>query len=650
MQSNLLMKALTRLLPVAVSLSLIPACGRDSKAPKPPSPQTPGIQLVNACGEGFSEGQVQELKLYRDEFAPVGQKCEDIAFTGTVTCSQGQKTFQDNSSPSCDETELRGLKIIGANNVIELGQNLALTLEGTDQRNGKVAVANNKAKWTSSNDFVTVSANGVVSATLAVKDVVIKAKIGSFTASFKLSVTGKNCAGALDGETKEFDRFKSARVPFNASCVPVKIQGSCDNGELKFARETAETCEVAKLTQLIADPTTLFLNKGESARIKLYLEDDIGTRALLAPADASWVLPAGGLLKQELGTITALTSIPDGSEINVSAEGLSTIITVNDTRDKPELQGFVNNNILMKVGDEQTLEVRATRPVDLNHLNWESSDVTVVTVDAGHIKALKPDSEATITAKFNGRMIQANVKIEAALTLDVTPVVYYEDQGTKVYPLTQDKLDLFPAFIASTQGLLENQKPELVGGTEGCTFTLRQSRGKWEVNAQLDEKRDVIPANCEAELVLTSKAGQKVSQPLKVPVDYNKVTLIESTPRQTDEGLEVAKINYKFSSSYSITSADVLAFKETSLAGCELSLIPVDAGYRVLAQGDGTKTCAGQFVMKMLDSNDKLTLTYSDIVVVSQAKPFAELCTNGGNQAVKETVNALRKELGPSVS
>ncbi len=655
MHSSILLKVRTCFLPLVLSLGLLQACGAgSSKAPDQanpgPAPVPAILPLVQGCGDGFADGQSQQMTLFRSEFAPLDQACKDLSYEGTVTCSNGQKVFQDSGSTSCEETELRGLTILGGLKEIEIGQNLALTLEGRDQRDGKVSIESSKAKWSSNIDLVTVSVSGVVSGKSAVQDAVITATLGKLSAQYHVIITGKSCDDTHDGASKLFPRFKEARVPFNSACAPLAVEGLCSNGTFTFAEGTSETCEPANLTQLIADPASLFLKKNESAKVNLFLLDDIGTRVALAAHEATWELPAGDAVKLDQGTVTVLKAIPDGITLKVSAQGLSASISVSSPKEKPQLIGFVKNQILMKAGDEQVLEVRSTLPVELDQLNWESSDVTLVTVEAGKIKALKPDGEATVTAKLDGKIIEAKIKVEAVLKLDASAVVYTSTQKGKVHPLTQDKLSLLPAYIATIQGLTADQKPELSSVTEGCQFSVRLSRQKWEISAELDENQKSLPAQCEAQLILNSKAGQNITQKFVIPVDYNKVTLTESLPKTSDDGMEVARIGYKFSSSYSITSAEVKPFENSAFSACEWSLLPEDQGYRVIAKGDGSKTCAGQVVIKMLDSNDKLTLTYTDMVVVSANKPFADLCASPDSAAIKLTVSAMRQQLAPSVS
>lgn len=166
----------------------------------------------------------------------------------------------------------------------------------------------------------------------------------------------------------------------------------------------------------------------------------------------------------------------------------------------------------------------------------------------------------------------------------------------------------------------------------------------------LDETRDVLPSHCEADLTLETKAGQKLSQVLRIPVDYTKITVRESLAKDTAEGPEVAKVTILKSSSYTIKSAELKALAEGTLSSCEWSLIEDGSNYRVIAKRSSNKACAAQLILKLQDSNDNLVLTVNDLIVASDVKPFEDLCMNPENAATKVTVDVIRKEIGPSLS
>ncbi|RYZ80315.1 MAG: hypothetical protein EOP04_26115, partial [Proteobacteria bacterium] len=198
-----LRKPYLRFLSLSVFVSLILSCdGRPSKnKPSVPNPVLPPVvSLVQNCGDEFQDGQTRSVSLYRSEFAPVGQKCEDTKFETQETCTAGQRVAVEPGVESCEETSIKALKIVSSVNRLEVGESLALILEGTDNRDGQVTLDNKMAKWSSSNDFVTVSTSGVVSGSLTAKNVTITAKFEKLSATYKLDLVGKSCGATLDGE------------------------------------------------------------------------------------------------------------------------------------------------------------------------------------------------------------------------------------------------------------------------------------------------------------------------------------------------------------------------------------------------------------------------------------------------------------------
>ncbi|RZA26018.1 MAG: leucine-rich repeat domain-containing protein [Proteobacteria bacterium] len=640
-------KPYLRFLSLSVFVSLILSCdGRPSKhKPSVPSPVLPPvIGLLQNCGDEFLDGQTRSVTLYRSEFAPVGKKCEQTKFETEETCTAGQRIAVEPGTDACQETSIKGLKIVSPVTSLEVGESLALVLEGTDNRDGKVTLDNKTAKWTTSNDFVTVSTSGVVSGTLTAKNVTITAKFEKLTATVKLNLVGKSCGDTLDGEKVTAKRYKSERVAFGATCATVDTMATCENGVLAFVPASFESCEAAKLTRLEAMPTTLYLNRGETAPVRLTLIDDIGSKIAVAAASATWEVPAG--ITQNAGRLTATQDPREGLEVKVSAEGMTTTILVQNPEFKPELIGFKENNLVLKVGDERVLEARTNQPIDASRLNWGTSDATAVSVDGGKIKALKAGSVATITARLDDKFIQAKVTVEDGITWDIKPVIYDENQ-TNVKVLTQDKAFLNPAYVMTVTG---PTKPVLTGATEGCTFEARESRGKWEINAALDETRDVIPNKCEVDVTAETPAGQKLTEKLSIVVDYNKTTVVESLPKETAEGVEVATVKLRMSSSYAVESAVMKGLTEDALPGCEWNLLPVDTGYRVLVKRTDSSTCAGQLILKMKDANDGLILTTNELIVASDSRPFQDMCANPDNDGVKATLAAIRQVVSQTLT
>jgi hypothetical protein len=635
-----------RLLTVTVWINLIGGCGGGShhdKAPEP-TPVPPAVNLVQNCGEDFKDGESRPLKLFRSEFAPLGQTCDELAFEGQETCAAGQKTLSESGSSSCEETSLDKLSIVLPTANIEIGSAVALSLEGLDNRGGRIVLENKKARWSSSNDLVTISASGVVSSTTALKDVQITARYEGFTARIKLSILGKSCGETLDGGETVATRYKTERVAFGERCIPIDAPARCENGNLTFSEPMFEGCDAAKLTRLEAQPTTLYLKRGETAEVRLVLLDELGTQIPVAADEASWELPAGVL--RSAGRISASEELREEAEVKISAQGLSTTLFVKSSERKPKLIAFKDTNLVLKAGDERTLEIQSSESIEAGRLNWSSSDSTIVSVGAGKIKALKAGGSATIKATLDSKTIALQVSVEDALSWEIKPVLYTANQKD-VSPLTQDKAKLYPAYTLNLSGAA---KPMLTGATEGCFFELRQIRGKWELDAELDEAREVLPNKCEVDVTAETKAGQRLTQKLSIPVDYNRVTVVESQPQQTPEGLDVAKVTLRMSSSYSVESSSIKPLSTTTLPGCSWSLLAVDGGYRVLVTREKPSTCAAQLVLKMKDANDGLVLTTNELIVASDDRPFEAICLNPETDAIKATVSAVRKALAQNLS
>lgn len=649
MNFKMLNKESYYLLPLLLSYTLLSACGD-----KPDRPHKEDIQaranLVQNCDETFKNGESRTLTVYKEEFPAFGQKCE--AIETVETCTQGQRSLKDQGAASCEETSLTAIKFVNAPAALEVGQTYALSLEGVDQRGGIIKIDSSKAKWSTSNDFVSVSSSGVASASLPLKDIVITAKINKLSAQIRVNAAGKSCEETADTGTRSFKRFKAERVAFASSCEAIDVEARCSNGEFTFPEGSVASCEVAKLSRLEAEPTALFMNPGETAAVDLFLYDDIGTQIPVLAADAVWELPASGSVLLSFGRVTLRDAIESSLSVKITAQGLSTNLLINNKANVPSLNGFRSNTLIMKLGDEKALELDSNVAIDPKLINWSSSDPQAVTVNDGVVKAVKADSEALITATLNNKSIQTRIKVEAALELSLSPVSYTGSPVDKVQPLTQDKISLLPAYVASIKGLSGNQMPSFASATEGCRFTARNSREKWEVNVELDETRDSVPSNCQADLSLKTDAGQTLVEKISIPVDYNKITLTESRPLETAEGYEVARINLKMSSSYTVSSATVKALDNDRLhlGLCEWNLLPVDGGYRLLIVKDLEKTCAVQLIFKMLDSNDGLVLTSNEFVVASKAKTFEEICQDNSPAAAKSTVAAIRQEVGPSLS
>lgn len=540
--------------------------------------------------------------------------------------------------------EITALNIVSSLSSLELGQTLALTLETIDSREQRKALPNNKAKWSSNNDFVTVTSNGVVSATQTFEGVVITARFEKFTAKFKFNITGKSCGTLKDGERSTSNRFADPIVPFNELCKPIEVDSICENGSLKFDESTSDSCSVAVITHMESNPASLFIDRGETAKVELFFIDELGNQFPLVASEAKWEIPAG-ILHSE-GRITASDDLANGVNIKASANGFDANIFVRNSASKPKIDSFKTSKIVMKEGDEQTLEINSSGTLVPENLNWSSSDSKAISVNQGRVKALKAGSEAVISARLGDQKIETKIVVEKILNWSIEPVIFETFQKDKVHPLTQDKPQLFPAFIVE----LSEVEPKLSNVTPSCVFEIRQNRGKWELDVELDEKAVPIPNYCEADLTAETAAGQKLSQRIQVPVDYNRITVKELNLEESQLEGKVADITLQMSSSYSVSSLKINALTDVSTSTCEWTAVETEKGYEIRVNRSSTETCASQVVLKMKDENDGLVLTKNELLVASNYKTFEDQCLAPDNDAVATTVKAIRTEIGPSLS
>ncbi|HYX33655.1 MAG TPA: hypothetical protein VE954_11110 [Oligoflexus sp.] len=633
-----------RLLALALVAAVTEGCDNDKKDKRSNNPPP-----AAACSEGLADGQSQSLTLYRKDLAPFGTTCNEQSFAATATCKAGVTNFSEAGSESCEETVLSSITLSSDIKEVEVGQTFSLKLEGVNQLNEKIVIDGTKATWTSSNSIVTISESGVISSTAIANDVTITAKVGELTAQYKLNIIGKSCDQTLNGATREFTLYPKATIAFNATCEASKVQVKCENGTFLIPQDQSETCTKATLKGLTAEPASLSLFASEARQINLFVVDTIGTKIAVPADQATWTVPAGAKVTLANGTITALERIVEKFEITAAAHGFTTPITVGP---QAKLEGFEQKDVLMKEGDELTLTVKADQAVEAKEMNWESSNPELVSVELGKIKALKPDGVATITAKLDKQTITVEVSVEAALKITSEAVYYADDQiardGSISVKLITADMPKFIAYRTTVAGPAQEKEPILATPTEGCKFSLLAAQKNWDLQVELVEDQEVLPANCEVEVQLTSKAGQKLNEKFKIPVDYSRISMTELPQVQGPNGLELARVEYKLSSNITAPTATVNVLRKEVYGDidCQFEVIPEASGYLVVSKNAASQGCVGKFEMELLDTNyPDWKGDWSDLVVVSSEKSFSEICS-APTADQKATVDWIAKRSG----
>ncbi len=609
------------------------------------------------CENGLASGTNRDQTLFTSDFAPYGKTCQQIAFQGKAVCENGQIGFTSSGRPSCEETILKKITVKGSRSQIEIGETLALELTGTDQRGGTFPIDVQTVIWETNDNSISVTNSGLITGSKIVPDAAVYATVmvegKEVFGTFRVGVTGRNCEGTAHNLNKEFTRFKAAKVPFNATCQEVTTEALCNNGTFEFEEGVAETCSVAQLSSLVADPSSLFLSEGETAAVFLSLVDEIGTRIPLDASAAEWTLPTDQLSHSN-GQITALVNLTSELKVQVKAkdQAFSTEITVASRADQPESLRFEQGDQVLKEGDEVELKALSvirgqTEAVDPKRLTWESSAPTNVSVSEGRVKALKAGTLASITAKLDQTVISLNVTVEEKLSLDAKLIDGRE--------LTADKLSLLPAVLATVTGPLQSAEPELKNGTEGCEFSIHKNRKVWELDVKIDENRGELPGACEVEIALKSAAGQTAQQKVTVPVDYRRFSFKEIRAEGTEGRLEIGRFNYKLSKNLSVVETTVQKFsnkEEISPADCELSTEEKDGTYTVFATraAGSSGICSGYLAFEFKKEGVEENRYHYQLLVQSPDKTFLEHCQSPRDEAVRATVNAVRKILAPSAS
>lgn len=564
----------------------------------------------------------------------------------------------DTSDAQCEELRLEKLTIKAESQTFIVGgAPLLLTLEGTDQSGRTFVIDNNLAIWTSSNDQVTVSADGHVTALGSATDVIIKAVVKDVTAELIISAevnnpgaARKNCEDTLDGATKEFPRFKQALVNFQSVCEPYQAVAICDNGQFIFKPEDSiAECRVAQVKEFTVNPQALALKAGESQAVTAEAVDETGFKGVLQANDLTMTVEAAaadqGKITVNDGTIAVSADLVEDAQVKVQYGDFTKTITLAKVKLEPTRITFERESYLLKNGDTLDLKVLGfagdkVAPVDTAKLVFESSDAEKVQIENGVAKVLNAGGSVTLTVKYDALSAQTQLNIEEELKLTVA--------GSKQDVLIAEK----PWVVAVAQLKLEGpaqETPRLSSVDQACSFSLYLSRGQWVVDVKLLAASQAIPASCQAEVAVQSPAGQKAMQALTVPVRYVAIDFKEFLLKDAFKPDNViASLTHHLSSNVKITNVSVTDHRITDLtpASCKLSAVQKDGMIEVLADitaDPNLGTCAG-FLTLVLDADGKKQ-NLREQVTVSAFHPFRELCEDKNNQAVQKTVKAISDAL-----
>ncbi len=633
------------ILPLLLALSLVEGCGSSSGDKK-----ATAVAEQKACSPSFASGESQPARLYRSERAPYGVSCEALAFDTQLTCTDGSAAYLQSGFSSCQATELTSFTLSAPSPTLEVGQVLPLRLQGIDQDGQSFDLNGQGVTWKVSDDRVTVSQQGEVTASQGVGAVTITASIPDLpAASVSITVNEKSCGDLPHGASQKVSAYPALKVPFNASCEAQDVDAVCERGELKLASGFA-TCEVAKLIRLESEPAGLFLNQGESAQPALFLVDESGARVPLDARAASWTSDGSHLDVGEAGTIRVLENLLTPETVTVTYQNVSATIAVANPQSQPDDLAFQLDHLVVKAGDETPLVVigsvrRDQVEIDPKLLTWESNHPESVAVNAGTITALVPGTDAIITAKLATYTISLPVTVEAPLALTLQPA--------SPAVITRDALRLTPVAIATVAGPLDEATPALAASTEGCTFSLHKNRNRWEVDVVLNPDVAVIPGECTTEITMASAAGQTAKQTVAVPVHYSAFTFHEEVPSQLKaESFPVATVDYRLATSVTIKRFGVDPFKNSVLspAGCSFSIDDDGQSLRVKASVTDplVTACAGHLYVELVTDGE--SSYYHEFITVSKERSFDDACRKPKNDRIKRTVEAVKKAIAPMAS
>ncbi|MDQ3230700.1 MAG: hypothetical protein M3Q07_02685, partial [Pseudobdellovibrionaceae bacterium] len=601
-------------LPYAFVLaSLMITCSKND------SDKRQGPVIPPVAGPGCSdvaEGQEKALTYYKKARAALNETCSNLALQVTATCQQGKLNIQGEGFPACDETVLSKVTIKATSTTVKVDEApLLLTLEGVDQDGQTVVVDNSLATWTSSNELVTVTADGHVTAKAMVNDVVIKAVVKDLVAEVKVTaivsvppVVRKDCGEIKDGATKEFPRFKAALVNFQSKCESYQAQALCDNGEFVFKPEDSITeCKVAPVKSFSVNPEALALKGGESRPVTVEAVDESEFKGALTFADVKWTVEAAaadqGKITVADGNIALSADLVEDASIQAQYLTFTKTISLAKVKIEPTRISFEKETYLLKNGDTLDLKVlgfASDKPVavDSAKLVLESSDTQKVVIENNVAKVLTPGASVTITARYAGDAITAQTKltIEDELKLETAATRDPKDEGT----VTADHPYVTAAAQITLSGPSVEKTPVIVSKNEVCAFRIYLSQSRWMVDVNLKAApSQVIPEACQAEVSVTSAAGQKPVQTVDVPVRFVSIDFKESMLKDASKPDNlIATLTYKLSSNVKLTNVAVVAHKiaELSPATCKFSAQQKDGVIEVLADitaAPETKFCAG---------------------------------------------------------
>jgi|GEM_PF-6353706 len=612
---------------------------------------------TNVCS-GVVQGQETTLTYYKKERAAWNEACASLALQVTSSCENGTLQIKGEGFPACEETALTKLTIKAESTTLKVdGAPLLLTLEGVDQGGQGFVIDNSQASWTSSNEMLIVSTDGHVTAKAIASDVTIQASVKGINALLIVSAEAatppdllKNCAETKHGETKNFPRFKQPVVNFLSTCEPYEVVARCEDGAFIFKPEDLLTeCRIAKLTEFTVDPLALTLKSGESRPVQAEAVDETGFKSALNFNDVLWTVEGSeadqGKVIVADGKIMLSGDLVSDAIVKAQYQGLTQSITLAKVKSDVTRITFEKDQYLLKNGDSldaKVLGFAADKPVEMDPsaLVITSSDPQKVIIENNSAKVLTSGGSVVLTAKYAGDAITAQTK----LTIEDDLLV--KSMTSKKDVLVAEK----PWIIAVAQLTLEGPAlpvpPGLVSKNESCSFAVYLTQGKWTVDVKLPAlAQQIIPAICEAEISVSSAAGQKVVQALSVPVRYAALDFKEfMLSDATKPDNVIAALSYRLSSNVKITDVSIARYQLAGLtpASCKLSTREKEGMIEILANvidAPEMPFCAG-FLTYILDGAGKKQ-SLREQVTVSPFRPFRTLCEDQSNASVQQTIKAI---------
>ncbi len=651
--------SLKRLYFAFVLTSLIFSCSKKDAAKNTDNVAQP--VPTDLCS-GVTQATATTLTYYKKSRAAWGEACASLALQVIGSCENGSLQIKGEGFPACEETVLTKLTIKAESTTLEVdGAPLLLTLEGVDQAQQSFVIDNSQASWTSSSEMLLVSADGHVMAKAVADGVTIQASVNGVVAVLIVSArapapseTLKNCAETLHGETKTFPRFKQSIVNFLSTCESYEAIARCEDGAFVFKPEDQlSECRKAKLSEFKVDPLALTLKNGESRAVEAEATDETGFRSVLNFSDVLWTVEGAeadqGKVIVADGQILLNGDLVSDAIVKAQYQELTQSITLTKVKVEVSRITFEKDQYLLKNGDSLELKVQgfaADRPADVDKsaLIISSSDQSKVIIENNSAKVLSSGGSVVLTAKYAGDTITAQTKLIIEDDLLVKSMV------TKKEVLVAEK----PWIIAVAQLTLEGpalaELPLLVSKDESCAFAVYLTQGKWTVDVKLPALAwQIIPALCEAEISVSSAAGQKVVQTLSVPVRYAALDFKEfMLSDATKPDNVIATLAYRLSSNVKITGLAVARHQLAELAptSCQFSIREKEGLIEILADitaAPESPFCAG-FFSYFLDVAGKKQ-SQREQVTIAPFRPFQTVCEDQSNASVQQTVKAISEAL-----